>query len=111
MYSDSTDEMETPHFAYLVLRVFPPFPTEIVVICHHAKTNDIFLLGGCVGPSPLTNTRRAAPSQSQRFYSRRFAPIIVVPHLRRSAAFKDFAALRAVPPCLNRIRLPAFQDF
>ncbi len=25
-------------------------------------------------------TRRAAPSQSQRFYSRRFAPIIVVPH-------------------------------
>ncbi len=54
----STDEMEIPHFAYLVLRVYPPFPTEIAVLCHHAATNDIFLLGGRVGPSPITRMGR-----------------------------------------------------
>jgi hypothetical protein len=34
-----------------VLRVIPPFPTEIAILCHHTKTNDIFLPGGRVGPS------------------------------------------------------------
>jgi len=54
MSSDSTEESETSHFAYLVLRVYPPFPTEFAVLCHHAETNDIFLPGGRVGPSPFT---------------------------------------------------------
>jgi hypothetical protein len=54
MSSDSTEEAETPYFAYLVLRVFPPFSTEIAILCHRAETNDIFLLGGRVGPSPFT---------------------------------------------------------
>ena len=58
MSSDSTEEAETPHFAYQVLRVFPPFPTEIAVLCHHAKTNNIFLLGGRVGPCPLTKINK-----------------------------------------------------
>ena len=52
MSSDSTEESEVAHFAYLVLRVFPPFPTEIAVLCHHAGINDIFLPGGRVGPVP-----------------------------------------------------------
>ena len=52
--SDSTEEAETSHFAYLVLRFYPPFPTEIAVLCHHAKSNDIFLHGGRVGHSPFT---------------------------------------------------------
>ncbi len=58
MSSDSTDEMETPHFAYLVLRVFPPFPTKISVLCHHAVTNDVFLPDGRVGPSPITRINK-----------------------------------------------------
>jgi hypothetical protein len=37
-----------------VLRICPPSPTEIEILCHHTKTNDIFLPGGRVGPSPLT---------------------------------------------------------
>ncbi len=53
--SDSTNVGEVPHYAYQVLIFFPPFPTEIIVLCHHAETNDIFLHGGRVGPSPLTN--------------------------------------------------------
>jgi hypothetical protein len=58
MSLDSSEETETPHFAYMVLRVFPPFPTEIAVLCHHAKTNDIFLPGGRVGPSPFTKLNK-----------------------------------------------------
>ena len=58
MSSDSTDEGESPRFAYLLLRVFPPFPTEIVVLCHHAETYDIFLPGDCVGPSPITRMNK-----------------------------------------------------
>ena len=54
MSSESADEGEVPHYSYLVLITFPPFPTEIEVICHHAKTNDIFLSGGRVGPSSFT---------------------------------------------------------
>jgi hypothetical protein len=41
-----------------VLRVVPPFPTQIAVLCHHAKTNDIFLPSGRVGPSPLTRMNK-----------------------------------------------------
>jgi len=58
MSSDSTDEGEIPHFAYPVLRVFPPFPTEIAILCHHAETYVIFLPGGRVGPSPLTKINK-----------------------------------------------------
>ena len=29
MFSDSTEEAEAPHYAYTVLRIFPPFITEI----------------------------------------------------------------------------------
>jgi len=58
MSSDSNDEGEIPHFAYLVLRVFPPFPTKIAVLCHHAETNDIFLLGGRVRPSTITKINK-----------------------------------------------------
>jgi hypothetical protein len=56
--SDSTEEAENSHFACLALRVFPPFPTEIAVLCHHAKTNDMFLPGGRVGPSPFTKVNK-----------------------------------------------------
>jgi hypothetical protein len=58
MSSDSTDEVEVPHYAYLVLRIFPPFPTEIAILCHHSETNDIILSGGRVGPSPLTKMNK-----------------------------------------------------
>ena len=58
MSSKSTIEGETPHFAYLVLRVFPPFPTKIVVLWHHATSNDIFLPCGCVGPIPITRVNK-----------------------------------------------------
>jgi hypothetical protein len=58
MSSESTDMGEVLHYAYLVLRIFPPFPTEIAVLCHHAKTNDIFLPSGRVGPSPLTQMNK-----------------------------------------------------
>jgi hypothetical protein len=54
MSSDSTEEAETSHFTYLVLKVFPLFPTEVAVLCHHAETNYIFLPCGRVGPSPFT---------------------------------------------------------
>ena len=52
MSSDSIDEGEIPHCAYLMLRILPPFSIEISIHCHHAETNDIFLPGGRVGPSP-----------------------------------------------------------
>ena len=58
MSSDSTNEGEVMHFAYLVLRLFLPFPTEIAVLCHHAETNYIFLPGGRVGPRPLTKMNK-----------------------------------------------------
>jgi hypothetical protein len=58
MSSESTDEGEVTNYAYLVLRIFPPFPTEIAVLCHHAETNDVFLLGGRVGLSPLSKSNR-----------------------------------------------------
>ena len=32
MSSDSTDEGEVQHYAYMVLRTFPPSPTEIALI-------------------------------------------------------------------------------
>jgi len=56
--SDSIDEGEVPHYAYLVLRKFPPFPTEIAVLCHHAESNVIFLPGGRVEPSPFTRMNK-----------------------------------------------------
>jgi hypothetical protein len=37
---------------------FPPIPTEISILCHQAKTDDIFLPGGRVGPSPFTKIRK-----------------------------------------------------
>ena len=58
MSSDCIDKGEVPHYGYLVLRIFPPFPTKIAVLCHHAKTNDIFLSGGRVGPSPFTRMNK-----------------------------------------------------
>jgi len=58
MSSDSTEEAETPHYTYLVLRVYPPFPTEIAILCHHAETNDNFLPGGRVGSSPFTKMNK-----------------------------------------------------
>ncbi len=59
MSSDSIDEEDIPHFAYyLVLRVYPPFPTKIVILCPHAETNDIFGPGGRVGPSPITKMNK-----------------------------------------------------
>ena len=51
MSSDSTDEGEVSHYAYMVLRMFPPFPTKI------AEIKDIFLPGGRVGPSPFTKMK------------------------------------------------------
>jgi len=53
MSSDSTDEGGVPHYAYLVLTIFPPFPIEIAVLCHHAETNDMCLRCSRVGPSPI----------------------------------------------------------
>ena len=53
MSSDSTNEGEDPHYAYLLLIMFPLLPIEIAVICHQAKTNDVFLTSGRVGPSPF----------------------------------------------------------
>jgi hypothetical protein len=58
MSSDSIEESETSHYAYLVPRVFPPFPTKNAILCHHAKTNDICLPGGRVGPSPFTKMNK-----------------------------------------------------
>ena len=58
MSSDTSDKGEVPHYAYLVLRNCPPSPTEITVLCHHAQTNDIVLLGGRVGLSPFTRISR-----------------------------------------------------
>ncbi len=58
MSSESTDEGEVPHYAYLVLRIFPTFPIEITFLCHHAETNDVFLPGGRVGLSPLSKSNR-----------------------------------------------------
>ena len=58
MSSDYVDEGEIPHFAYLVLRAFPPSPTEIAVLCHHAETNDMFLPSGRIGSSPITRMNK-----------------------------------------------------
>jgi hypothetical protein len=58
MPSDSIDKGEVPHYAYIMLIIFPPFRTEIKVLCHHAEANDIFFLGGRVGPSPLTRMNK-----------------------------------------------------
>ena len=58
MSSNSTDDSEVPHYAYLVLRIFLTFPTKIGVLCHHAETNDVFMHGGRVEPIPFTKTKR-----------------------------------------------------
>jgi len=58
MSSDSRDEGEVPNYAYPVLKLFPPFPTEIAILCHRAGTYDIFSLGVRVGPSPLTKMNK-----------------------------------------------------
>jgi hypothetical protein len=58
MSSESTNVGEFPHYAYLVIRFFPPIPTEIAVVCHHVERNDIFLHGVRVGPSPLSKMNR-----------------------------------------------------
>ena len=59
MSSDSSDEGGVPYYAYLVLRIFTPFPTKIAALCHHAETNYIFLHGGRVWPSPITRVNKA----------------------------------------------------
>ncbi len=66
MSSDSTYEGEVPHYAYLVLRIFQPFPTEIAVLCHHVERNYMFLPGGRVGPSPLTRASEESRNMSNR---------------------------------------------
>ncbi len=38
MSSNSTDEGEAPHYAYMVLRIFSPFPTEIAIFWLLAKS-------------------------------------------------------------------------
>ena len=58
MYLDSTDDWEVPHYAYPVLIFFPPFPSKIVVLCHHVETNYIFLHGDRAGPSPFTRMNK-----------------------------------------------------
>jgi hypothetical protein len=58
MSSDSTDERGVPHNAFVVLIIFPPFPNEIAVLCHHAKAKEIFLRGGLVGLSPFTKMNK-----------------------------------------------------
>ena len=58
MSSNSKDEGEVPHYAYMVLRLFPPFTTEIALLYHHAITNDIFLHGGRVDPRPFMRMKR-----------------------------------------------------
>jgi hypothetical protein len=42
MSSDSTAEGELLHFAYLVLKIFPPFPTEIGLFL--LPTEPLFLI-------------------------------------------------------------------
>jgi hypothetical protein len=42
MSSDSTDEGEVPHYAYLVLRICPPFTTEIALF--RLLTKPLFLI-------------------------------------------------------------------
>ena len=59
MSSDSIDVGEVLHYVYLVLRFFPPVPTEIAVLCNRAETNDIFVTGGRVmGPSSVTKMNK-----------------------------------------------------
>ncbi len=58
MSSDSTNEGEVPHYGEPVLGIIPPFLIEIEVPCHHAETNDICLLGGRVGPIPITKINK-----------------------------------------------------
>jgi hypothetical protein len=42
MSLDSTDEGEVPHYAYLVLRIRPPFTTEIALF--RLLTKPLFLI-------------------------------------------------------------------
>ena len=42
MSLESTDEGEVPHYAYMVLRIFPPFTTEIVLF--RLLTKPLFLI-------------------------------------------------------------------
>ena len=49
--SHFTDEVKIPQYAFSVLRILHPFPSEVAVLCHHAEINDVFLHGGRVGPS------------------------------------------------------------
>ena len=53
MSSDSADEGEFSHYAYMVLRIFPSFPKNHGGLCQHAITNDNCMLGDRVGPSTL----------------------------------------------------------
>ena len=57
---DSTEPAELcPHYAYLVIRIFPGnVPTYLAVPCHYGETDDIFFLGGFVQLSlgNITNT-------------------------------------------------------
>ena len=56
--SNSTDEGEVPHSAYLVLRIVSQFSTKIAVLCHHAKINDLFSHGGRAGPSSFSKRNK-----------------------------------------------------
>jgi hypothetical protein len=42
MSSDSTDEGEVPYYAYLVLKIFPPFTTEMALF--RLLTEPLFLI-------------------------------------------------------------------
>ena len=42
MSSDSTDEGEVSHYAYLLIRIFPPVPTEIALF--RLLTKPLFLV-------------------------------------------------------------------
>ena len=42
MSSDSTDEVEIPHYAYLMLRIVPPFTIEIALF--RLLTKPLFLI-------------------------------------------------------------------
>jgi hypothetical protein len=48
MSSNSTEAVELHHYAYLIIRIYPPFPREISLLCHYGETNDVFFLGGMV---------------------------------------------------------------
>jgi len=50
MSSDSTElDEQSLNCAYLIIRIFPGnVPTDLAVLCHYGKTNDIFFRGGLV---------------------------------------------------------------